>query len=446
LTAGAAEARPAPAPRLIRAIGRWDLVAVIVNSIIGSGIFGLPAAVAGLTGAWSPLAFVLAALGMLTVVLCFAEVASRFEETGGPYVWVGETFGPLLGFQVGWLHVWTRLLTGAAVLNLVLSSIAQIAPAAGTPWARLGLMTVVLALVTITNVVGIRQATWTVDVFTVAKLFPLLLLIAAGLLSFRGEVLATQVASQPRWGDAIVLLVFAYAGFESAVIAGGETRDPRGDTGFALVTAMAVVSLVYCLVQLAIVGVVAHASATAVPVAIALGTLLGPAGMILGSLGAAISGYGWLTGFGLMTPRILYSMGERGELPRVLGRIHPRFRTPHVAIVLNSAVTLGLGLAGTFAGAATLSVVTRLGIFALVCAALPVLRARRREAPGFRLRGGPAVAAAGIGFCVWALLSRSVEQIWLLGVIIALGFVARWLGSRGRRSMLDSGSADIAKG
>ncbi len=418
-------------PRLVRAIGRWDLTAGIVNAVVGAGIFGTPSVVAGLTGAWSPLAFVLAALGIMTVVLCFSEVGSRFEESGGPYVYARGAFGVHVGYQVGWLHVWTRLLSGAAILNVFVSYLGQIVPWAVTPSGRWVVMTTVVFLITAVNVWGVRQAVWAVNAFTIAKMLPLFALIALGLPRISGEVLATQAPHPPLWADAVLLVVFAYGGFESAVVAASETRNPRRDTGFALVTALAVVTLVYCLLQLVVVGVLPRAKESSAPVASALTVLLGPPGAVLGSVAAIVSGYGWLTGFALMTPRVLFSMGERGELPAVLGRIHPRFLTPHVAIVVNSIAMLALALAGTFAGAANLSVVTRLCIYVLVCAALPVLRSRKpEEAPGFRLQGGVAVAGAGIVFCLWLLATRSYEQMWMLFAIMGGGLLLRWVAGR----------------
>ncbi len=418
-------------PRLERGIGRWDLTAGIVNGVIGAGIFGSPSVVAGLVGAWSPLAFLFAALGILTVVLCFAEVGSRFDDTGGPYLWTREAFGLQVGFQVGWLHVWTRLLSAAAILNVFVSYLGQIVPWAVTPGGRTTVMTAVVLLVTAVNVWGLRQAVWAVNAFTLAKLLPLIALIALGLPRIGGDVFATQAVTSPHWADAILLIVFAYGGFESGVVAASETRDPRRDTGFALVTGLAVVTLVYCLLQLVVVGVLPEAKEHSAPVAAALTILVGPAGAVLGSLAALVSGYGWMTVFALMTPRVLFSMGERRELPDVLGRIHPRFRTPHVAIVVNSVAALALALPGTFAWAANLSVVTRLCIYVLVCASLLVLRRRRpEEAPGFRLRGGPLVAAAGIGFCLWLLATRSFAQVWLLLLIMAAGLLLRWVAGR----------------
>ena len=419
--------------RLVRAISRFDLTAGVVNGVVGAGIFGAPAAVAALAGAWSPLAALLAALGILTVVLCFAEVGSRFEESGGPYLYTRAAFGADVGFAVGWLHVWTRLLTGAAILNVFVDYLVPLAPWAGTTAGRAAAMAGVVGLVTAVNVRGLRLAAWTVDAFTIAKLLPLGVLIVLGLPQVSGAVLRTQAVAEPHWTDAVLLMVFLYGGFESAVIAASETKDPRRHTAFALLAALGLVTVTYALVQLVVVGVLPRAASIETPVAAVLEALVGPLGALLGSLAALVSGYGWLTGFALMTPRILWAMGERGELPAVLARVHERYRTPHVAVIANSVVALGLALHGSFAGAASLSVVTRLGIFALTCAALPALRRRHpHERPGFRLRGGPLVAAAGILFCGWLLATRSGTQLWLLLAMVAAGFVVRF--SVGRRA------------
>ena len=232
-------------------------------------------------------------------------------------------------------------------------------------------------------------------------------------------------------------MVFMFGGFESSVIAASETRDPRGHTAFALLTALGVVTVVYALVQLVVVGVLPHAGTVDTPVAGALEAVAGSLGALLGSAAALVSGYGWLLGFAMMTPRILFAMGERGEMPGLFARIHPTWRTPHVAVILNSAAALALALYGSFAGAANLSVLTRLGIFALTCAALPVLRHTRPGEPAqFRLRGGTAISAAGILFCGWLLATRSLAQLWPLAAILAAGLLVRWL------SGLSSGAND----
>ena len=183
----------ATAPSLLREIGRWSLTAGVINSVIGSGIFGLPSAVARLLGPWSPLAVLLAGLLVFIVVLCFAEVGSRFDDAGGPYLYTRETFGPAAGFQVGWLLVWTRLLSGAAALNILAAYAGTLAPSVLTPVGRALTMTAGTVIVTAINIAGVRNAAWTVNVFTVAKILPLVLLVGAGLFHLNKNAFATQI-------------------------------------------------------------------------------------------------------------------------------------------------------------------------------------------------------------------------------------------------------------
>jgi basic amino acid/polyamine antiporter, APA family len=416
-------------PTLTRAIGRWSYTAAVINSIVGSSVFAMPAVLARLVGEWSTVAVLLAGAAIAVVVLCFAEVGSRFDGTGGPYLYTREAFGPRVAFLVGWLHIWSRLLSGAAVLNVLTSYLGQLVPPVATVVGRAVTMTAAVALVTALNIRGVRQASWAVNGFTVAKLLPLLLLIGAGVAGFSREVFHTQAVPEPAWTDAILLLVFAYGGFESGVVAAGEVRDPRRDTAFALLAGLATIAGVYALIQLVVSGTVPHVRGVDTPVAAALAVRL-PHGALIGSLGAVLSTYGWLTGFALTTPRILFSMAERGELPRRLAHVHARFRTPDVAIAVNSAVALLFALWSTFAGAATLAAIARLLIYALTCAALMALRRTSRIEASFVVPGGPLFALAGVSFCAWLLMTRSASQLALLGGILVTGAilraVARW--------------------
>ena len=185
MTAPGASSAP---PRLVRAIHRWDLTAAVVNGVIGSAIFGLPATIAALTGAFSPIAYLVAGGFVLTIVLSFAEVASRFDEPGGPYLYAREAFGPFVGFQAGWLTFWIRTTAVAANLNVFVAYLAQVAPLAATTWGRVAVMTIVLGAITFINVRGVRQATWAVDGFTVAKLLPIGVLVVVGLVQVRAEM------------------------------------------------------------------------------------------------------------------------------------------------------------------------------------------------------------------------------------------------------------------
>jgi len=215
--------------------------------------------------------------------------------------------------------------------------------------------------------------------------------------------------------------MFAFGGFESALLPAGEMRDPKRDLAFALLVGLAIVAAVYVLVQLVVVGVVADAAAAKAPIASAFGILLGPPGLTLASIAAMVSVYGWTTGATLAQPRVIHAMAARGELPGALASVHPRFRTPAFAILLFAALSLALALAGSFASNATFAAIVRLVYYALTCAALIVLRRRDGEAPGFRLLAGPVFAALGIGFCAWLLTTRTFEQLWILVALIAAG-------------------------
>lgn len=427
-------AAPPPAgnsPGLLRAIGRWDLTAAILNAVIGSSIFGYPAIQASLTGAWSPVVYVVAGLGVLTIVLCFAEVASRFQEAGGPYLYVREAFGPFVGFQAGWLTFWIRATAAAANLNLLVDYLAQVLPATGTGWVRFTTMSVVIGLVTCVNVIGVRPATWTVDVFTLAKLLPLVLLIALGLPAVRSEVLATQAVAHPQWTEAILLLMFAYGGFESPLIPAGEAINPRRDTARALLVALALIATLYTLIQLVAVGVVPHVASSRAPLADAFGILLGPAAAGLASLAAAISIWGYMTGTVLQSPRVIFAMAERRELPAPLAQVHSHFRTPAVAILAYSTLSLALAAYGSFAWNATLSAIVRLITYGLTCASLLVFRARRPAVrPGFALPGAWLIASLAVLFCLWLLTTRTLEQAWILAGLVAGGSLLWWIARR----------------
>lgn len=410
------------APRPLRAISRADLTLAIVNGVIGSAIFGMPAQIAGLTGAQSPLAHLIAALGVLTIVLCFAEVASRFEDSGGAYLYAREAFGRHVGFQAGWLTLWTRLLSAAANLNVFASYLSQILPAAGAGAGRSAVIVFVLVVITAINLIGVKQASWTVDVLTIAKLLPLALLALLGLPLVSGEVLATQAVAEPQWTQAVLLLIFAFGGFEAPLMSAGEAKDARKDSAFALLVALGIIATVYVSVQYVTIGLVPNLQQEKAPIAAAFSVLWGPAGVTFASFAAMISVWGWATGNGLQSPRLLFSMAERGELPALFAKVHPRFLTPHVAIVGFSVVAGALAIGGTFEGNAVLSAIVRLIVYALVCISLWVFR-RTKGPAQFRVPFAPPISILALGFCFYMLSTRSFAQAGIILVAMVAGHV-----------------------
>ncbi len=420
---------------LVRVIGRYDLTAAVINGVIGSSVFGMPARLAELLGTASPWGYVVAGLFNLIIVLCFAEVASRFQEAGGPYLYTRVSYGRLVGFEVGWLTYWVRVTAVAANLNVFSEYLGTMLPEAGSGPGRLLTMALVHGAIVGINVIGVRTATWAVNLFTLAKLLPLVFLILLGLPRVEAAALQSQAVADPRWLEAIVLLVFAYGGFDAPLIPAGEAKSPRRDTAFALLVALAVIAAVYALVQLAVAGLVPGVAGTKAPVAAAFGRLLGSTGVTIAAVAAMTSVWGYATGNVLQSPRLLFAMGERGELPGVFARVHPRFRTPHVAIVAFAACTMVASAWGSFEWNATLSAVVRLVTYTLTCGAVLVLRAKHpNEEPGFLLPGAALLAPVGAVLCVGLIVTRPMAQAWVVVALLVAGALL-WAAMR-RRTMV----------
>jgi len=419
---------------LVRALGRWDLTSLVVNSVIGSGIFGLPAILLGLVGGLSPLAYLAAGAGMAVIIVCFAEVASRFREAGGPYLYAREAFGQFVGLQIGWIAWLVRLTSAGANSNLFVVYLGELWQPANEPVVRIVLLTSMFGFLAVINYRGVRHGALLSDLFVVAKLVPLAVFILVGLFFLRGENFQlAKAAGLSDWSQALLLLVFAYGGFEQVLMPASEAREPKRDMPFALLTGLAVVATVYLLIQVVVVGTLASGAVTERPLAMAARGFLGVAGAWLLSVGALISTYGWMSGGILAAPRLTFALGERGDFPAFFAAVHPRFRTPHVSILLFVGLSWALAVAGTFAWNVTLSAVARLLTYAATCVALLVFRRRFSEAPVFRAPAGTVLALLGIGFCVVLLLRMGRAELIILGVTMALGG-ATWLWARRRVS------------
>jgi len=424
---------------LVRGIRRWDLVALVINGFIGAGIFGLPSKIYGLIGAYSLVACLICALVVTLIILCFAEVASRFTETGGPYLYVRETFNPLAGFEVGWLLWLARIAGFAAICNLLVTYLSYFWPAASSGWWRTSVIVAVVVSLTIVNIIGVREAAVVSTIFTVGKLLPLVLFVTVGLFFIQPQ--NYSFVTQPNYGSfstAVLLLVFAFAGFEVSVVPTGEIRDPRRNIPFALLTAMAVVALLYILILLVCIGTLPELANSERPLADASSRFLGPLGASIISVGALISLIGILNHQMLTTPRLIFAMSEWHQVPQILSATHNRFRTPYIAILLSAAVMLTLTLSGTFIYAVTISALIRLLTYSATCVALLILRHRngRRQA-GFKVAAGRAVSGISLALCIWLLSNSSWRETRDIVVAASLGLLI-YLVCRLRRDASDS--------
>jgi len=410
---------------LLRGIRRWDLVAIAINGIVGAGIFGLPSEVFGRIGAYSLFAFAACALVLLVIILSFCEVSSRFSDTGGPYLYAREAFGSLIGFEVGWLIWIARITAFAANCNLLIGYLSFFWPAAGAGATRAVIITSVVVLITMVNIGGVRNAAIVSDFFTVGKLIPLIIFIAVGLFFIHPGNYA--LGSAPGYGPfsaSCLVLIYAFTGFEMAIIPAGEASEPRRNTPFALLTAVGVVAALYMLIQIVSIGTLPELAASKRPLADAATTFLGSAGGAIISAGALVSIAGNLNVILLSGSRLPFAMSERNELPSVIGSVHPHFRTPHVSIVITGAAMLALTLSGTFVYAATISAIARLLTYAATCAALPVLRRRDADLPAlFRAPAGIALSILGLLLTGWLLSNSSARQARDTAIAATIGIL-----------------------
>jgi len=413
-----------PSPEgLLRGIRRWDLVAVCINGIIGAGIFGLPFTVFALIGSYSLIAFVACALVVVLIVLCFAEVGSRFEVTGGPYLYARKAFGPAVAFEVGWLIWLARLTAFAANCNLMVSYLTVFWPGASAPLPRVFIITGVVVSLTALNVFGVRQAAITSNLFTVGKLIPILIFIAGGLFFLNPHAFALgALPSSANFSQSVLLLIYAFSGFEMAAIPAGEIRDPRKHLPRALLIAIAVVACTYILIQVVCIGTLPELATSKKPLADAAQRFMGTAGAAIISAGAIISIAGNLNVVLLSGSRVPFAIAEQKQLPSIFARIHRRFFTPHIAILITAAVMLVLTLNSSFVAALTISAIARLVTYAVTCVALPVLRRRTDMPPAmFHVRGGTVIAIAALGLAIWLLAHGSLKEGITAAVAAAVG-------------------------
>jgi len=414
-----ADTRPAPV-QLRRELGKWDLTALGVNQVIGGAVFAVPAALAKDLGSWSWLAIGVVGLLAMTVALNFAEAGSRFDETGGPYLYTRAAFGRFVSFEVGWVVWLVRVTSWSSVVNVLVSAIGFYWPAVTSGLTRVSLITAVVLIIMAVNVRGIRQSSLVVNGLTIAKLTPLAIFIVFGLPHV--SLAALQPDAALTWGQISktgLLLIFAFGGYEVISVPAGEARDPRRQVPFAMIATIVIVTLVLTLAQVVVLGTLPGLAQSSTPLADAALVFLGATGAMLMTAGAVVSVAGNNMGAALSGSRSLFALAEQGDVPRLFGHIHARFRTPDVAIVATCLTTLALALTGSFAQLAAVSAIGRLLVYSGTCAS--VLRLRRQGPAPFTIAGGPAVSIVALAMCAVMLAGATGDQLLRGGIALVAG-------------------------
>jgi basic amino acid/polyamine antiporter, APA family len=417
---------------LLRAIGRWDLLALVINGIIGAGIFGLPAKVHALVGVNGLWAIIACAVVIGLVILCFAEVASRFTVTGGPFVYAATAFGPFAGFLTGWI-LWVARITGCcAICSLFLQYAAYFTPSINHGTGRYIAAVAVVGGLTLIHFFGIRRAVLFGNLATVGKLLPLMIFVMFGVLHMDAKRFSPSAAPLAgHFAQAVLLLGFAMVGWESVVVTAGETRNPQRDLPFALIVGLSTVTVLYLLVQMVCIGTLPQLATSERPIVDAAQTFLGSMGVTLITVGALISMMGTLNVTMLTVSRVPYAMALAGQLPRVLGSVHARYRTPHVAVVFSGVLVLAFTLSSSFVYLLTVSTLSRLLVFAVSCASVPMLR-RMPAVPAaqFVLPGGYTIPCTALLVIGWVLFSSSWIESRDVALLVLLGSVVYVMGRR----------------
>ena len=415
--------------QLVRGIGRWDLTAIAINTIIGAGIFGLPARVHGLIGSYSLIAFILCAIIIGFIVLCYAEVSSRFSATGGPYLYAREAFGSVVGFEVGWLYWIVRITTFAANCNLFVTYLGFFDERIATGTGRTVVIGAIVVLLAGVNLIGVKQSALMTNLFTAGKLIPLFIFVLVGMFFIQPANFNFDVVPQyDTFSKAVLILIYAFVGFEVSVVLGGETKDPQRTMPFALLVAVLVVAVLYILIQVVSIGTLPNLATSERPLADAAASFMGAFGAAFITVGALISILGNLNVGLLGGTRLLFAMSEQKDLPAVVSSTHSKFKTPYVAIIFSAIVILFLTIFSSFITALAIATITRLLVYATTCLALPVFR-KRGDAPEAKFLAPSGIAAAVLSLLliVWLLTQVDFAKEGLPILIAAVVGLAVYL-------------------
>lgn len=410
---------------LNRSISKWAMVLLVINGVIGSGIFGLPSKAFKEVGVYSIAAFLVCAIAVFIIILCFAEVSSRFDKTGGPYLYALSSFGPLPAFLTGWLLLLTRFITFAALINLLVTYLSVFSDWFNLSSSRVITIVLLTLFLAYINHIGVKNSTRVNNFLTIAKLLPLLLFIVVGFFFIKGE--NYQVKQIPDFGSfssTVLLLVFAFGGFESVLVNSGEVKDPQTNLPFALLLAALIIASIYMLVQIVSIGTLPTLASTDKPLAEASQIFMGKTGAVIIALGAMFSVTGTLNAIMLVGSRLPFAFSEEDQFPKLFSFIHPKYKTPTWSLLLFMAITIIISLSYSFLSAASISAITRVMIYAIVCITLIILRKKRpTDTAFFKIKYGNVFAILGVLLAMWLLSSAKLNELRDVAIAIGIGLI-----------------------
>ena len=421
--------------KLPRNLGLWGIWMLVVNGLIGAGIFGLPGGAATLAGEYSVLVYAFCALLILPIILCFAELGSYFRGTGGPIRYGTLAFGPFVGFQGGWLYYVARLISFSANTVLLTDSISYFISGASTGTGRIISLAVICVGLSVINVLGSIQSIRSMTLFTVIKFAVLILLPLGGFIILGSTVIPSFVSPIPpseNLGAATLLLIYAFIGFEGVAVPAGEAKRPERDIPLGLLLGLAVVAVLYMVIQLVSQAAVPNLANSKTPLLDVSASLFGPVGAIVLMVGVAASVLANLLSSMFSATRVTYALSLEKSLPSWFGEVHSRYLTPANSVVFFGLAAFLLAVFGSFTVLAAMTVLSRLFLYGMSCAAIPKLRPQFRGEGRFILKGGYLIPILGIGACLWLMLQVSSQSIWMTAIFVGIGSLLFWIGKKQR--------------
>jgi amino acid transporter len=409
--------------QLIRGIGGIGGAFLVLNGMIGAGIFALPSAVAARAGVLSPWLFVGAGLLIIMIVLAFAELGSYFRDSGGPALYSTTAFGPVVGFGTSWIYYVSRIASISANSHAIAIYLGTVWAWFDTPWGHNVVVVVVLGGLTLVNVLGVKDGIRTLGVFTFFKLIPLIMLVVLSMQFVNAETLfpeALPTIEDP--GGTMLLLFYAFIGFEAVLMTAGETKNPRRTIPLSMIKTVIVITVLYFLIMLAYVAVLPDDLDSGASLAEVARRLAGGTGAIIIALTAVFSIGGNLAASVLSGSRLTLSMAEQQLLPQWFGRIHEKFSSPANSILFFGGISMVIALSGSFVKLAIASTLTRMIVYSVSIASLPIIKRQADPevvASAFRLKGGYTIPVIALGLCIW-MASHSSSESWI--------FVSKLLG------------------
>ncbi len=410
---------------LKRVVGLPAFSMSIVNNSIGSGMFVLPAIVGIQLGAFGIFCYLFCGIMLAAIMVCYAEVGSRITTSGGSYAYIEAAFGSFAGFIANWLYTFGwGILGSAAVVNILADSMAMLFPVFLNPIIRVLLCFILLASIALLNIRGAKEGARFVQLLTVVKLLPLLMLIVLGLGHINTANLQWEhLPPLKTFGDTALVLFFAFAGFEISLNASGEIKNPKRNVPLGIFLGGMFSLIVYLLIQTVARGILGDqiAAFKDAPLARVAEIFLGPAGRITLIMAAAFSCLGILSGDILATPRLLFAGANDGLFPTFLGKVHPKFATPYLAVITYASLIFIFSVSGGFKQLAVLASAAILLVYLGVILATIKLRTKKQDAAEkiFSAPGGLIIPLASIAAIVWLLSSLSKQEVLSTIIFIA---------------------------